>query len=625
MKKIKLIYVILSVLLVFSCEEYLAEPNPNTPELLESVTNLEDTDRVLNGVYNSLFNHYVLSIEEDHFRTDIGAMKNRLSPNVGFPEHLDFYFKTVTPTTRRVEQRWGALYRGIFTANQTLAALDKIQPTLNSSSQVQAWNEQRAQALFFRGTYHFYAHSVFNNGEIIIRDKYEADIEKRHKGVSTSEEVIAFFRKDLEEAIPNLPMPSEVTELGRITKGAAKMILANSYLYEGTEGGQTDMTLIDKAISLYEEVKDDYGYALEMQVDPITGSKMFTTAGEFNSESIFEIPYTNAFGDELSEFNEASPHNRLARRAAHFKYGGQDFVQPAAWLVLAYENDPLDSSQSINTVTTGDGNQNTRRESLRSSNMLFLNNDLDTPVYSYPNVLNSLAVDGGGWAGLRNNGGIFTAFKKYTNHDLGLANETVTPGNAIKSGKNVVINRLSEVLLNLAECYIYKGRLQDAIDEINKIRERWALVPLNLADQIDNTGTAYDESSLMNRLMFVEKPLELSAEGHAIRVIDLRRWGVASQRFSDLSAIYYQGVEFPRVGRRPITSALARGSNTNIGGGFFSDLITIDASTVPADEQTQQNQKIFQEFTGVSGNYNTNAGYLPIPEEEDLNNNGFQN
>ncbi|MDO7173098.1 RagB/SusD family nutrient uptake outer membrane protein [Mariniflexile sp. AS56] len=627
MKNIKLVYVILLVLLGFSCETYLEEPNPNAPELLESVNNLDDTNRVLNGVYNSLFNHYVLSIEEDNFRTDIGAAKNRLTPSIGQAEHLDYYYQTVTPSTRRIEQRWGALYRGIFTANQALAALDKIEPTLSTANQVKAWNEQRAQALFFRGLYHFYAHSVFNKGAVIIRDKYESNLEFRHKDVSTSAEVIAFFRKDLEDALPYLPMPSEVTELGRVTKGAAKMILANSYLYEATEGGQKNMALIDKAITLYEELRDSYGYTLETQIDNKTlgVSKMFTTLGDFNKESIFEIPYTNTFGEELDVFNEASPSNRLAWRASHFKFGGQSFMQPAAWLIMAYENDPLDTSKSVNTITTGDGNLNTRRESLRSSNMLFLNNDLDTPIYSFPNVLNSLPAAAGSWPGLRNNTGDFVAFKKYTNHDLGLASEIATPGGVQQSGKNVVINRLSEVLLNLAECYIYKGKLQESINEINKIRDRWALMPLDLSSQMDNPGVAYDETTLMKRLMYFEKPLELSLEGHAIRVIDLRRWNIAPQRFTDLSTIYYKGVDFPRTGRRPITQALARGTNTNVSGGFISDIITVDASTVPADASTQQAQKIFQEFVGVSGNYNKNAGYLPIPNEEDINNNGYEN
>ncbi|MDX6747934.1 RagB/SusD family nutrient uptake outer membrane protein [Polaribacter sp. PL03] len=602
MRKIKYIILTVSVLFLFSsCEDFLTEPNPNAPDLLDAITNLNDTEKVLNGTYNSLFNHFVLSIEEDNFRTDIGSAKNRLIPNTGLAEQVEFYYKTYNSSTRRIDQRWGALYRGIFFANQTLFALDKIKGDLNSASETQKWNEQRAQALFFRGLYHFYAHSIFNEGKIIIRDAYEADVTKRSKKLATSEEVITFFRKDLEEALLYLPMPADVSEKGRITKGAATMILANSYLYEGTSDA------ITKATTLYESLRDDFGYNLETDM-----SKMFTTAGEFNEESIFEIAYTNDFGAELDEFDEKSPHNRLAARSAHFRFKGNDFIQPATWLVMAYENDPLDASNPVNTIQTGAGTMDTRRVSLRASAMLFLNDDLDTPVYNLPNALQS--------GGLGSRALIFSAFKKYTNHDLGTEDENAAnKGNRLKSGKNVTINRLSEVLLNLAECYIKQGRVSEAISEINKIRNRWALEPLDIASQIDNPGVAYDNSSLMNRLMFIEKPLELSTEGHATRVIDLRRWGIASQRFQDLNSINYQGVLFPRPGRRAITPALARGSVTRITNNNLLSDVVIFTGILP-DEATQTNMKIFQEFPQSSTNYSINNGYLPIPAEELISN-----
>ncbi|GAA4238751.1 hypothetical protein GCM10022291_30440 [Postechiella marina] len=610
MKKLKFIYITLSVLILFSCEEYLNEPNPNAPELLEAVNNLGDTDKVLNSVYNSLFNHFILSIEEDNFRSDIGAMKNRINPDTGLSEHVDFYYKTYNSSTRRIDQRWGALYRGIFFTNQALAALDHIKPNL-AESDLQAWNEQRAQALFFRATYHFYLHSVFNNGEIIIRDVYEPDVTKRSKEVSSSADVRAFFRKDLEDAIPYLPMPSEVSELGRVTKGAATMILANSYLYESSEGNTQALT---RATALFEELRDNFGYTLETDI-----SKMFTSAGEFNSESIFEIPYTNTFGAELDEFDETSPHNRLASRSGHFNYSGQDFMQPATWLIMAYENDPIDASNPVNTITTGAGTQDTRRVSLRASSMLFLNDDLDTPVYDGPNVLNS-----GRWGGLGSRALIISAFKKYTNHDLGSANEVdANGGNRLKSGKNVIVNRLSEVLLNLAECYFKQGKLQEGINEINKIRNRWALQPLELGARIDEPETAYNQASLMERLMFVEKPLELALEGHATRIIDLRRWGVAEQRFDDLSQTYYQGTFFPRPGRRAITQALARGPITSITRAL-SDVIIVEGD-VPATIEERRQNNIFQEFLGSAQNYSNNNGYLPIPAEEALNNNDINN
>lgn len=611
MKNIKFIYISLSVFLLFSCETYLDEPNPNAPDLLEAVNNLGDTEKVLSGTYNSLFNHYILSLEEDNFRSDIGSMKNRINPTTGLNEHIDFYFKTYNASTRRIDQRWGALYRGIFFANQTLAALDQIKSSL-AEAELQEWNEQRAQALFFRATYHFYLHSVFNEGKIIIRDDYQPDVTQRSKTVSSSEEVRAFFRKDLEEAIPYLPMPSEVSELGRITKGAATMILANSYLYESSEGNAAALT---KATTLFESLRDDFGYSLETDM-----SKMFTSAGEFNSESIFEIPYTNSFGTELDEFDERSPHNRLASRSGHFNYSGQDFMQPATWLIFAYENDPLDATNPVNTITTGAGTQDTRRVSLRASAMLFLNDDLDTPVYNGPNVLNS-----GTYGGLGSKALIISGFKKYTNHDLGAANEVdANNGNRLKSGKNVIVNRLPEVLINLAECYFKQGKLQEGINEINKIRNRWALQPLELASRIDEPEMAYDENSLMDRLMYFEKPLELSLEGMATRIIDLRRWGIAAQRYAELSETYYQGVFFPRAGRRPITTALAKGPNTSVTRAL-SDVEIYTESVDGLSEEELRQQNVFNEFAGSSTNYSINNGYLPIPAEEVLNNNDINN
>ncbi|XMO85855.1 RagB/SusD family nutrient uptake outer membrane protein [Algibacter sp. AS12] len=617
-----IIIILIGFMMFSSCEEYLNEPNPNAPDLLDNANSLEDSDRVLNGLYNTLFNQYVMSIQEDNVWSDIGALKRRIELSTNAQGHTDFYAQDVNGQTARIAQRWSALYRGIFVSNQVLAVLDKVKGNL-SAGELEEWNIQRSQALFFRGLYHSYAHSVFNNGKIIIRDKYETDLAKRNKDVSSSADVIAFFRKDLADAIEFLPESWGASDLGRVTKGAATMILANSYLYEATEGKpllNPDMALIEKAKDLYEDLINDYGYALETRVDTRTleGSYMFTHNGEFNKESIFEIPYTNEFGLELDQYNEKSPHSRLAKETAHFNFFGNDFLQPASWLFIAYENEVINPANAMNIVERGNNTPGFRRESLRASNMLFMNNDLDTPVYNVPNVLQSSFGNGDNPIGLRSNSLIFTAFKKYTNHDMGVKTEedAGVDGNAFLSGKNVIINRLSEVYLNLAECYIYMGRLGDAISSINEIRNRWALEPLDLAARVDDPSMAYDDASLMDRLMYFEKPLELAAEGHAIRVIDLRRWGVAKERFTSLSSQYYQGVTFPNAKHSsdpPITPDLARGAN--VGTNLLGDVIEVIDGT---------GNNVFKEFENAATNYVHDYsdvsvgknGYLPIPTEE---------
>ena len=620
--------------MISSCEEYLSEPNPNAPDLLESANSLEDSDRVLNGLYNTLFNKFVMSIQEDNVWSDLGALKRRIEGSTNAQGHVDFYQQDVNGQTARIAQRWSALYRGVFVSNQVLAVLNKIKPSI-SDGELAEWNSQRGQALFFRGLYHSYLHSVFNNGNIIIRDSYETDLEKRHKAVSSSEDVIAFYRNDLMEAMETLPVSWGASDLGRVTKGAATMILANSYLHEATEQKtllSPDMALIEEAKNLYEALINDYGYSLETRVDTrtIDGSYMFTNQGEFNNESIFEIPYTNEFGLQLDEFNEKSPHSRLAKETAHFNFFGNDFLQPASWLFLAYEDDFLDPTNPMNIVERGDGTPGFRRESLRASNMLFMNNDLDTPVYDVPNVLQSTFARGNNPIGLRSRSLIFTAYKKYTNHDLGVGNEedAGVDGNASLSGKNVVVNRLAEVYLNLAECYIYMGRLGDAISSINQVRNRWALEPLDLGARVDDPNMAYDDVTLMDRLMYFEKPLELAAEGHAIRIIDIRRWGVAKARFTALSSQFYQGVTFPNEKHSSdpdITpdmfdsdgelTAGGKARGTNVSTNNLGDVIKVDSDAGDNVFKEFQNAAIRYIHAYDEGSVGRN-GYLPIPTEE---------
>ncbi|OEJ99042.1 hypothetical protein A8C32_07650 [Flavivirga aquatica] len=594
MKKIKLIFTIFCSILVFSCEEYLEEPNPNSPVFPDAIQSLEDTNKLVNGVYNTLYNHYLLSIEEEALRSDQGSVGNRSNGGNNPLDRLIWYRNEFNSSTREITRKWAALYRGIFFANQALFGLDKIKSSLITDEEIDEWNKQAAEAKFFRGLYHFYLHSTFNNGNVIIRDGYEDDLSKRNVDVSPSEEVRAFFRKDLEEALVYLPSPSEITERGRITKGTATMILANSYLYEGTDGA------IANAATLYEEIINDFGYLLETDM-----SKMFTTDGEFNSESIFEIPYTTEINLGDNAFDENSLHNRLAARSVPFAFGGQQRFLPASWLILEYLNEELDPTDSRNTITGGNGSLVTRRVSMRASAMVALNDDLDTPLYLSPNTLQAGNLGGG------NGNFVISMFKKYSNHDIA-TNETLTPSkDRNKSGKNVIVNRLSEAYINLAECYIRQNKVDDALSMLNIVRSRWGLIKLGTGNPSASfDGIAYDQTTLMQHLMFIEKPLELSAEGHAIRTIDLRRWNVAQTRFNDLASRTYQPIQYEAP-----NADLARGGQTSRANGTIK---LYDSANPPGNLDI-----LFKEFEGSSANFNRNNGYLPIPADEVLNNNGI--
>ena len=74
------------------------------------------------------------------------------------------------------------------------------------------------------------------------------------------------------------------------------------------------------------------------------------------------------------------------------------------------------------------------------------------------------------------------------------------------SGINERVIRYADILLLYAESIIQTdGPYQDALELVNTIRKRAGVLPLQEGD--------YDSNSLMDHIMWVERPLELMFEG----------------------------------------------------------------------------------------------------------------
>lgn len=510
-----------------SCSDYLTEVNPNEPNTESYFQNLDQSQATLTAVYSNFMNHYSTSIMEDACRADTGY------PSAGRPAPtnslVDWYNQTYNNVTQSLRFRWAGLYEGIFRANQLIEGLEL---KLTDLKDTEEWKLQMAQAKFFRGLFHFYAYQTFNNGKVIMRDKVPVSDEEFNKSVSPAADVLAFVREDLEYAYENLPYvyEGEYANQGRVSKGAAATILGNSYLFEGD---------YSKAKEYFEDIlvtnKASYGYELVDDMD-----LLFTTAGEFNKESILEINYSLDVRQDLNEWDEMNGTNRLAFTGPN-KFGGINRMLPVAWISYAYKTEPMANSErnyardENGEVLMNDETPVMRNVPLRASAMIALIEDEQTPYYGFPSVYEANPV----------RSTEFAFYKKYTNHDR-LGHEAELPYGMRRSPKNVVVNRLAEVVLNYAECLIQEGNLGGAIDQINLIRKRWALQLLGetadgeLGEDFNGkTREAYTQEDLMNHLMYVEKPLELAGEGHSIRWIDMRRWGIIEDRFKTLSQEFY--------------------------------------------------------------------------------------
>lgn len=82
----------------------------------------------------------------------------------------------------------------------------------------------------------------------------------------------------------------------------------------------------------------------------------------------------------------------------------------------------------------------------------------------------------------------------------------------------IILIRMAELYLNLSECYAALDRTDEALENLNVIRERAGVRKLTAADL-----------SIMPLMEWVrnERAIELHAEGH--RYYDVRRWRIADQ------------------------------------------------------------------------------------------------
>ncbi|PKQ64283.1 RagB/SusD family nutrient uptake outer membrane protein [Labilibaculum filiforme] len=517
-----------SILLSFSsCDDFLTEVNPNEISTASYWNNLSDCSKGLTAVYNQFRNPGLMSVAEETKRTDLSF------PGWGRPNTSDeYYLQIFTASSSGANNKWDNLYKGIFRANEVIAGLNGIESAMKTEAELEEWTVQMGQARFFRGLFYFYLHSSFNNGNVILYDfvpEGEADFNQPLTDASVIRE---FFTADLEYARKNLPetwttysdsgAADNDSNLGRVTSGAATTVLGKSYLYA------KDYT---SAALLFKEVIDGGNYQLVDVADN------FTTQGEWNQESILEIAYNANTKVEESEWSAEGTSNTY-----HMQFspvGGWRSVYPSNWLLMAYMEDPMDPTDPRNIVTEEDGTERLRVFSLRTSYSVALVEDKDMTYYE-----GSVTADGTAF-----NNSECGYWRKMTNWDILNTEKTTNQ----KSGINFRVIRYADVLLMYAECLIKGGTndggVTEALKYINKVRYRSALKLLGTSASSEYSSSTHDEvsytaQSLMDHLMYQERPLELSAEGYAIRQLDMRRWGITKSRFEDLSNRYYKRTDY---------------------------------------------------------------------------------
>ncbi len=262
--------------LAVSCESDLDVLPQDSQTELDFLNNPNNAVQLVNGVYNKNLDYNtnsfswigitsITSDDADKGSTpgDTGADKDKLDALTFNASGLSFL------------DVWEARYQGIGRANKALFYLEQL------SIDVALKNRLIGEVKFIRALWYFDLVRCFGGVPIVVSQIDLNDTETVNNVVftrKTKAEVYAQIELDLVDAISKLPTQYPSVDVGRATKGAAKSLLAKSYLYQ--EKWQQSFDLCGEVIGTGQ-------YALLTNY-----ADVWREVGENKSESIFEIQAT---------------------------------------------------------------------------------------------------------------------------------------------------------------------------------------------------------------------------------------------------------------------------------------------------------------------------------------------
>lgn len=475
-----------------SCNDFLTESNPNAVTNGSFWENESDALQGLAAVYGVLQYSHVMGGEQTNTGMVMGDV-GRSNPWEATPISLqDFSYNE---SNMFFSKKWNQLYIGIFRANQVLEFVPNIQMDEKKKESI------LTEAHFLRGLYYFWLMHTYNEGSIPIHTIVPKELSDYNKPLSPRDEVYSLVVSDLTYAAqsPVLPEKWDDKNIGRVTWGAAQGILGQFYLYEKK---------YDMAAAQFKKIidrKDLYSLVEEIGWN-------FDIEHEWNKESIFEVNFSDAVKPGTSGYDIDSPTGSEAttrpRISAPQEAGGWSVILPSAWMREMYMNDPVDKSRPENT---------NRTYSKRCEASIYFHT-ADYPFYTLPEGIKEFAFS---------SVPVAAYIKKFQNWNGRQKEDLVTT----RSGINERILRLADVYLMYSEALIQENgdaQAGTAIEFINEVRSRSGVVLLKKEEYTT-------KESVMNHLMYIERPLELAFEGHNIRWYDLRRWGIVKEWYAKLA------------------------------------------------------------------------------------------
>ncbi|PXY01698.1 hypothetical protein DF185_09525 [Marinifilum breve] len=474
-------FIILTLLTVLfaSCESELDQSPLSTISPDNFYRNEADCRLALNAVYSDIGNRYTYG-EQLPIQFMVGTdeavfSRSYNSWTVGLYIH--------NASTVDLENTWRTLYRGINSANILLENL----PNADFSDESRKLRYE-AETRFIRAFYYF--ELVRWWGGVPLRTSSVGDAASNDIARTSADKIYEFIITELEASAPNLPLPSEELEYGRVSRTAAWGLLARAYL---TKAGVPLQLLPEesygKVIEYCDLIIDSGEHNLIANYEDVFLNEI--TGVNDDTEVIFEVQFENQRASGIQEDGKHGNLNGIMCQQKDSPYG-YAFTYAGLSLINSYDQ----------------------------------NND-----DRYDWNIADFKIDKKGAVKTQKNRyewfpGKFKRVQKVTNADGSLGWEGLEPGDIDKNytGINFPILRYADILLMKAEALNNLNRTSEAIPYLNMIRNRAGLADID-ASLVSSVADFHEE-------LMTERLREFCFEG--IRKHDLIRWGVLVEKLQEL-------------------------------------------------------------------------------------------
>lgn len=367
MKKIILILVITSSLFG-SCDDKLLELAPVSDINSENFySNQQDMVNAVNAAYaglrlTGLFNQGLYYLSEMRSDNTFASWV----PGNSFDTESIYYF-TVIPSNGFVNSLWNDAYAAILRCNVVLDRIDVVDMD-------QTFKEQlKGEVRFLRALEYFYLVQLFGDVPLVVK---EISVQEAYElGRTPAQEVYNQIIEDLKFAEGVLPPSYADSDIGRVTSGAAKGILAKVYL---------TLKNYAEAKTKLEEVIDSKRYQLLPDY-----AQLWDLKHENSSESLFEIQYKKGGTGTGSPFANAFAPRGSGQVVV--PVGGTGSVNsPTVDMANAYETEDLRKDISMESgFVNKDGEFFPYMYPKKYLDVPFIDGDADNnwPVLRYADVL----------------------------------------------------------------------------------------------------------------------------------------------------------------------------------------------------------------------------------------------